>query len=160
MFVCCPDKFSRASAQMQRVAGGAGYMAQVGGLWLPDVLLNEEYARGLIHDYFRRDSTGYLYSGAMFDTYPADPASGIAAPTGPPDQITDSDLVALSMLGIRVTGYEALIIRQDRHKEIEALLAGIPGDAHIEDEASERLLAPEGAAWKLWELLRAIKDRT
>jgi len=55
-------------------------MAQVGVLWLPDVLLNEEYVRGLIHDYFRRDSTGYVYSGAMFNTYPTDPASGIAAP--------------------------------------------------------------------------------
>jgi hypothetical protein len=67
-------------------------MAQVGGLWLPDVLLNEDYARGLIHDYFRRDSAGYVYSGAMFDTYPVDPASGITAPPGPPDEITDSDL--------------------------------------------------------------------
>jgi hypothetical protein len=135
-------------------------MAQFGALWLPDVLLNEDYARVLIYDYFRRDSAGYMYSGAMFDTYPADPASGIAAPPGPPDKITDSDLVALSLLGIRVTGYEALIITRDRQKEIEALLADIPADAHIEGEASERLLAPECSAWKLWEILREIKDRT
>lgn len=60
-------------------------------------------------------------------------------PSGPPDQITDSDLVALSMLGIRVTGYEALIITQDRQTEIEGLLAGIPADAHIEEEASAGL---------------------
>lgn len=135
-------------------------MAQIGELWLPDMLLNEEYAQGLIHDYFRRDTTGYVYSGAMFDTYPADPASGITAPPSPPDEITDSDLIALSMLGIRVTGYEALIITQDRRKEIETLLASIPPDAHIEQEASGRLLAPEGYAWKLWELLRETKDRT
>jgi Family of unknown function (DUF6308) len=135
-------------------------MAQFGRLQLPDVLLNEEYAQGLIHDYFRRDSAGYMYSGAMFDTYPADPASGIAASSGPADKITDSDLVALSLLGIRVTGYQALIITQDRQKEIAALLAGIPPDAHIEGEASETLLAPECSAWKLWEILRGIKDRT
>jgi hypothetical protein len=135
-------------------------MAQFDRLTIPDVLLDEEYARGLIHDYFRRDSAGYVYSGAVFDTYPADPASGITAQPGPPDHITDSDLVALSMLGIRVTGYVALIITQDRHEEIEALLAGIPADAHIEEEASAGLLARGGPAWTLWELLREIKDRT
>jgi hypothetical protein len=135
-------------------------MAEFGGLRIPDVLLNEEYARGLIHDYFRRDSAGYVYSGAVFDTYPADPASGTTGPPGAPGEITDSDLVALSMLGIRVTGYEALIIMQDRRKGIEALLADIPADAHIEEEASAGLLARDGPAWMLWELLREIKDRT
>lgn len=118
-------------------------MAQVGGLWLPDALLDEDYARGLVQEYFRRDSIGYVYSGAMFDTYPADPASGITAPPGTPNEITDGDLIALSMLGIRVTGYEALIITQDRHKAIQELLASIPADAHIEGEASDGLLAPQ-----------------
>jgi uncharacterized protein DUF6308 len=135
-------------------------MAQYGGLRIPDVLLNEGYARGLIQDYFRRDSAGYVYSGAMFDTYPADPASGITMPPATPGQITDSDLVALSMLGIRATGYEALIITQDRQKEIEGLLASIPANAHIEEEASAGHLARGGPAWTLWELLREIKDRT
>jgi Family of unknown function (DUF6308) len=124
------------------------------------VLLDEGYARGLLRDYFRRDGTGYVYSGAMFDTYPADLVSGIATQPGTADEITDSDLVALSMLGIRVTGYEALIIMQDRHKEIEALLASIPAEAHIEEDASTGLLARGGPAWTLWELLREIKDRT
>ncbi len=63
-------------------------------------------------------------------------------------------------ISFRVTGYEALIITQDRQKEIEPLLAVSPPDAHIEGEASGRLLAPEGSAWKLWELLREVKDRT
>jgi hypothetical protein len=141
-------------------AGGGKHMAQVGGLWLPDALLDEDYARGLVQEYFRRDSIGYVYSGAMFDTYPADPASGITAPPGTPNEITDGDLIALSMLGIRVTGYEALIITQDRHKAIQELLASIPADAHIEGEASDGLLAPNGYAWALWDLLREIKDRT
>ena len=81
-------------------------------------------------------------------------------PPSTPDQITDSDLVALSMLGIRVTGYEALIITQDRRKQIEGLLAGIPADAHIEEEeASAGLLARGGPAWTLWELLREGRCR-
>ena len=118
-------------------------MAQIGELWLPDMLLNEEYGQGLIHDYFRRDTTGYMYSGAMFDTYPADPASGITAPPSPPDEITDSDLIALSMLGIRVTGYEALIITQDRRKEIETLLASIPRTRTSSRRQAEGSLLPK-----------------
>jgi hypothetical protein len=135
-------------------------MARFGRLRVPDALLDEEYAAGLLHDYFRRDGAGYVYSGAMFDTYPAGPASSITAPPGMTDEITDSDLVALSMLGIRVTGYEALIITQDRNNEIAALLASIPADALIEEDASAELLARGGSAWTLWELLREIKDRT
>jgi Family of unknown function (DUF6308) len=139
---------------------GEAHMAQVGRLRIPDELLVEDYARGLLQDYFQTDCTGYVYSGAVFDTYPAVPASGLIAPIGAADQITDSDLVALGMLGIRVTGYEALIIMQDRRKDIEGLLAEIPPDAHIEEDASAALLARRGPAWTLWELLREIKDRT
>ncbi|HET9896339.1 MAG TPA: DUF6308 family protein [Streptosporangiaceae bacterium] len=135
-------------------------MTQFGGLNVPDLLLQEEYARALLRDYFRRDSDGYVYSGAMFDVYPADAASGNVTPPGATSSITDSDLIALSMLGIRVTGYEALIITHDRHQEIQSLLADVPPDVGIEDEASARLLARGESAWKLWKLLRDIKDRT
>jgi Family of unknown function (DUF6308) len=134
-------------------------MAQFGRLSVPDALLDEQYGRRLLHDYFRRDSTGYVYSGAMFDTYPADPASGITTPCAA-DEITDSDLVALSMLGVRVTGYEALLIMQDQRKEIEDLLATIPADAHIDEDTSAALLARSAPAWILWETLRDIKSRT
>ncbi len=103
-----------------------------------------------------------MYSGAMFDSYPADPASGAPAPPAPApaDQVTNSDLIALGMLGIRVTGYEALAITDHQHHEIQSLLAAIPADARIEDDASAGLLTRGGHAWKLWELLRDIKDRT
>jgi hypothetical protein len=64
------------------------------------------------------------------------------------------------MLGIRVTGYEALIITRDKSREIETLLAEIPADALIEKDESARLLSRVGPAWELWELLRDVKDRT
>lgn len=134
-------------------------MTQFGGLKVPDVLLDAEYAGGLLRDYFRRDDAGYIYSGALFDTYPADPASGVTAQPDAPNEITDSDLVALSMLGIRVTGYETLIMLGWR-EQIRVLLADIPPEARIEQDASARLLARGGPAWTLWELLRDIKDRT
>jgi Family of unknown function (DUF6308) len=74
--------------------------------------------------------------------------------------VTGSDLVSLSLLGIRVTGYEALIITQYRTQEIENLLDSIPACACIDQEASAALLARGGPAWTLWELLYEIKDRT
>jgi hypothetical protein len=135
-------------------------MARFGGLTVPDALLREEYAEGLLGGYFRRDDAGYVYSGAMFDTYPADRAPGASAPPGTAHDITDTDLVAVSMLGIRVTGYETLIIMQDRRELIRTLLAGIPADALIEEDASAGLLARGGPAWTLWELLSEIKGRT
>jgi hypothetical protein len=133
-------------------------MTQFGGLKVPDALLDEQYARGLLLSYFQQDDAGYIYSGALFDTYPAVPASGITR-SGAADEITDSDLIALSLLGIRVTGYEALII-SDLHEDIRAQLARIPADARIEDAASAGLLTRDGPAWALWTLLREIKDRT
>jgi hypothetical protein len=74
--------------------------------------------------------------------------------------VTDSDLIALSMLGIRVTGYEALIITRYRSQEIENLLGRIPAPARIDDEASGALLTRDGPAWMLWKLMYEIKDRT
>jgi hypothetical protein len=71
-----------------------------------------------------------------------------------------SHLVALSLLGIRVTGYEALTITQYRVQEIGGLLGGIPADARIEEDASAVLLTRDGPAWQLWKLLYEIKDRT
>ena len=143
MFVRCPMTSTGECSRSARATGGGNHMAQIGELWLPDMLLNEEYGQGLIHDYFRRDTIGYMYCGAMFDTYPADPASGITAPPSPPDEITDSDLITLSMLGIRVTGYEALIITQDRRKEIETLLASIPRTRTSSRRQAEGSLLPK-----------------
>lgn len=135
-------------------------MPQFGGLWVPDELLDETYARSLLRSYFRRDRTGYVYSGAMFDTYPADLAATAADLPATANVITDSDIVALSMLGIRATGYEALIITRDKSSEIETLLAELPPGALIEEDESAGLLSPDGPAWALWDLLRDVKDRT
>lgn len=135
-------------------------MAWFGELWVPNELLDETYARDLLRGYFQRDSSGYVYSGAMFDTYPASLPSGSTASPGTADVITDSDLVALSMLGIRITGYEALIIMQDKRQKITTLLAAIPASSLIGDDASAGLLVREGPAWKLWDLLYDVKDRT
>jgi hypothetical protein len=117
-----------------------------GGLWVPDELLDETCARGLLRGYFRRDGGGRVYSGAMFDTYPSEPATAATGPHAAANVITDSDIVALSMLGIRATGYEALIITRDKSREIEALLAEIEPSALINEGDSAGLLSPDGPA--------------
>jgi hypothetical protein len=139
-------------------------MARFGDLEFPDELLDRQYALMLLAGYFRQDAEGYVYSGTAFDTYPDAAASeqpGTRPATHPPavNAVTDSDLVALSLLSIRVTGYQALIITGRLAGRIHDLLAQIPPDARIEDEDADKLLARGEPAWELWQLLRDVKDR-
>lgn len=129
-------------------------MALFGRLEVPDELIDPAYARRLLGEYLSRDEDGYLYSGAAFDMYP-DPLL-----PSPPDVITDSDLVAITLLGIRLTGHHALAITRDRAGEIRRLLGSIPAHARIEDSHADRLVDRDGPAWELWTLLRDVKDRT
>ncbi len=135
-------------------------MAMFGRLYVPDELLGHKYALDLLAKYFQRDAGEYVYSGAAFDTYPVGPASAIGSRGDTANTVTDSDLVALSMLGIRITGHEALVITQHQAQEIGNLLRRISADARIDDEESAALLVRGGPAWTLWELLYQIKDRT
>lgn len=135
-------------------------MVMIGRLWVPDDLLAEGYALDLLSSYLGRGNDGYVYSGAVFDTYPADPASGTTAGSDTANVVTATDLVALSLLGIRVTGYEALAITQYQAHEIGNLLGSIPPGSRIEDDASGALLTRDGPAWRLWELLYEVKDPT
>jgi hypothetical protein len=127
-----------------------------GRLWVPDELLDAHHAVQLLRQYFDREDDRYAYSGAAFDTYPADPSDGKAPSSQEANIITDSDLIALTMLGIHITGYAALAVTQYRRTKISQLLSDIPPDASIEDDASEALLGRGAAAWDLWELLRDI----
>ncbi|MBS2965648.1 hypothetical protein KGA66_21535 [Actinocrinis puniceicyclus] len=123
-----------------------------GGLDFPDEFFNRRYAVGLLRTYLEQDKDGYCFSGTAFDTYPA--------PAGTENQITDSDLVAIAMLGIRVTGHEALWITRYHAADIQQLLTRIPAQARIDGQTSGDLLQPDDAAWKLWALLRDVHDRT
>ncbi len=139
-------------------------MAEFGELEFPDELLDRDYALGLLSEYLERDVEGYVYSGAAFDTYARGPVSGQpgtrATEIAPAvHAVTDSDLVALSLLSTRITGYQVLSITGPLADRIGDLLAQIPPQARIQDEDSDLLLARPGPAWKLWELLRDVTDR-
>ena len=139
-------------------------MARFGDLEFPDELLDRQYALKLHGEYFERDAEGYVYSGAAFDTYAYAAGSEQQGTTAAEitvavNAVTDSDLIALSLLGIRVTGYQALSITGPLAGMIRKLLAQIPPQARIEDEDAGELLARGGPAWELWELLRDVTDR-
>ena len=55
--------------------------------------------------------------------------------------VTGSDLIALSMLGIRVTGHEAPAITRYHSQDIRKLLGRIPADASIRSSTTVALLA-------------------
>jgi Family of unknown function (DUF6308) len=122
-----------------------------GGLDVPECLLDPDHAADLLRRYLEQDENRYLYSGAAFDFRPED---------DDPNAITSSDLIALTMLGIRVTGHEALSLMRYQAAEIRRLLSDIPADSTIEDEASSRLLDQAGPGYELWRLLRCTRDQT
>jgi hypothetical protein len=139
-------------------------MARFGELEFPDELLDRQSALKLIGEYFAEDAEGYVYSGAAFDTYARatgsqQPCTGHAELPAAVNAVTDSDLIALSLLGIRVTGYQALSITGRLAGKIGDRLAQIPPQARIESEDASVLLARGGPAWQLWELLRDVTDR-
>lgn len=124
-------------------------MAEFGELEFPDELLDRDYALGLLSEYLERDVEGYVYSGAAFDTYARGPVSGQpgtrATEIAPAvHAVTDSDVVALSLLSTRITGYQALSITGPLADRIGDLLAQIPPQARIQDEDSDLLLARPG----------------
>lgn len=128
-------------------------MTLFGTLDVPDCLLNRSHAVDLLQAYLEQDDAGrYCYSGAAFDCY--------APQQSAPNKITNDDLVALAMLGIRVTGHEALWLTRYHSEQITKLLTVIPLGSRIEAATSRELLAPGQAAWKLWFLLCDIRDHT
>ena len=139
-------------------------MARFGELEFPDELLDRESALKLLGEYLAEDAEGYVYSGAAFDTYACaavsrQPCAGHAELAAVVNAVTDSDLIALSLLGIRVTGYQALSITVRLPGKVSGLLAEIPPQARIEGEDASVLLARGGPAWQLWKLLRDVMDR-
>jgi hypothetical protein len=72
-------------------------------------------------------------------------------------QITAEDLMAASMLSVRVIRYYALHVLDYKGREISGLLAQIPVDVKLADDRAEYLIGQGGPAWELWQLLHDIQ---
>lgn len=108
-----------------------------------------------IRDYFGTMKNGRPeYSGSRFETLGA--GSEIS-----PNQITATDLVAVSMLSVHVPAQAALGILETHADQISELLAQIPHDLKFEEltpKLFEKYLGEGSAADKLWALLRQYED--
>jgi hypothetical protein len=120
---------------------------------IPKPLLDEDYAVGLVEEYLAKDEDGrFRYSGAYFERL-----GGGGDRPEVAYQITADDLLAVSMLSVRVIRYYALDVLVYRGREISELLAQIPVDVTLADAGADQLISEGGPAWELWELLYGIK---
>ena len=124
---------------------------------IPDRLRHEDVAVGLVKEYFADDpATGRArYSGSYFERL-----GGGGDRPEVAYQITAEDLLAVSMLSVPIVRYYALHVLDYRGREISGLLAQIPPDVTLADDEAEHLIAQDGPAWELWQLLHDIKPRS
>jgi hypothetical protein len=123
---------------------------------IPSRLRDENFAVSLVRAYFAKDpqTRQAIYSGAYFERL-----GGGGDRPEVAYQFTADDLLAVSMLSVRVDRYYALHVLDYRAREISGLLAQIPLGIALQDQEAEDLIADDGPASKLWFLLNDIKPR-
>lgn len=123
---------------------------------IPPQLWNEDFATCLVKRYLAIDpTTGHArYSGAYFEH--------IGGGGDRPEvayQFTAEDLIAVSMLSVRIDGYHALHVLDYQARELSNLLAQIPVDIALQDPQAAPLITQGGPAWRLWDAVRSIRPR-
>lgn len=123
---------------------------------IPGELRDEDVAAGLVEAYFAEDpaTRRARYSGAYFERLGG---GGDRPETA--YQFTAEDMLAVSMLSVRVDRYYALHVLDCRARELSGLLARIPRGVALQDPEAEALIAEDGPAWELWQLLHDIRPR-
>lgn len=125
---------------------------------LPDILSEEKFdaAVELLNRYYygKDEKTGLLSTGSSFDDW-----AGRGDTPDVRDRITDSDIVAVSMLSVTVPAKAAIGFQEPAVAEqISELLSLIPTDIKMSDltpaDAREHL-GKDSYAYKLWGVLRA-----
>ena len=123
---------------------------------IPGKLRDEHFATCLVKRYLAPDSTTgrARYSGAYFER--------IGGGGDRPEtayQFTAEDLLAVTMLSVRIEGYHALHVLDYQARELSNLLTQIPPDISLQDPDAEALIAEDGPGWKLWDAIRDIEPR-
>lgn len=116
---------------------------------------DEDFATRLVKRYLATDTAGRAkYSGAYFERI-----GGGGDRPEIADQFTAEDLLAVTMLSVRIEGYHALEILHYRARELNDLLAQIPRGIALQDPAAGALIAEGGPAWTLWDAICDIEPR-
>jgi hypothetical protein len=124
---------------------------------IPDKLRDEAFAASLVTRYLAPDpATGRArYSGAYFERL-----CGGGDQKEVADQFTAEDLLAVTMLSVRIEKYHALYVLDYHADELNGLLAQIPQDIALQDPAARDLIASGSPAQRLWGAICDIKPRT
>jgi hypothetical protein len=122
---------------------------------IPDKLRDEEYATRLVKQYLATSSAGRArYSGAYFERLGGGGDRPETAFT-----FTAEDLLAVSMLSVRIDGYHALHILRYQASELNGLLTEIPPHVALADPQAQNLIAEAGPAEALWQAICDIHPR-
>jgi hypothetical protein len=121
---------------------------------IPDELRDQDVATRLVEAYFAEDpGTGRMrYSGAYFERL-----GGGGDRPEIASRFTAEDLLAVSMLSVPIDGYYALHVLEYQADKLNALLAQIPLGVALADPQAEALIAEDGPAWALWQMIHDIK---
>lgn len=113
---------------------------------IPLVLRNEDFAACLVRRYHATGGDGRArYSRAHFEQL-----GGGGDRPEVADMFTAEDLLAVTMLSVRIEGYHALEILHYQADPLNELLAQIPRDIALQDAGAEVHVAKDGPAWRLW----------
>jgi hypothetical protein len=123
---------------------------------IPHEFDDEDFAACLVRRYLWTDpTTGRArFSGAHFER--------IGGGGDRPDaaaRFTTEDLLAVSMLSVRIDGYHALEILCHQASELNGLLAKIPTGIALQDPGAGAFIAENESAWKLWAAVCDIEPR-
>lgn len=123
---------------------------------IPARLRNVAFAACLVKRYLAIDpETGHArYSGAYFER--------IGGGGNRPEvayQFTAEDLIAVTMLSVRIERYHALHVLDYQARELSSLLTQVPLGITLQDPAAQSLTAQGGPAWELWQAICDIKPR-
>lgn len=121
---------------------------------IPRPLLNEDLALSLVQRYLNESSGRPRYSGAYFDKL-----GGRGDRKDAVNQFTAEDLLAVTLLSVRIEGYHALEILCNRANELNGLLAEIPATIPLCAPKAKEHIRATGPAWRLWEAICDIEPR-
>lgn len=122
---------------------------------IPPRLRDEEFATCLVKRYLATGTAGRAcYSGAYFERL-----GGGGDREEIADRFTAEDLLAVSMLSVRIEGYHALEVLCYQAGQLNDLLGQIPRDIALHDPRAAAHIAEGGPAWRLWEAICDIEPR-
>jgi hypothetical protein len=124
-------------------------------VFIPVRLRDEDFATCLVRRYLAVSTAGRAhYSGAYFERIGGGGDRPEVSCT-----FTAEDLLAVTMLSVRIEGYHALEILHYRARELNELLSQIPAGIALQDPRAAAHIARGGPAWRLWAAICDIEPR-